>query len=264
MNTVIFSKRYSRKMRVRLTLLVLLLTCLSASAQQQIPNMNFDQWSQKGRSWNPWAPDTKAPAWDTANHGLSLLGINGCSPEYEHVAVPGTGKAAAKIETKKVLGILVAGTIFTGKFIKVVRMSGAQMSMGYPFHGRPRSLSGYIHYIPGRIDTASDNYKHLKGTTDIGRIEISLEDWDGPLLLDSTTEEFKHTEEVPHPHRIGHGVLDVSQDTGGYIPFEIPIEYVNGKMPSYIVIVASASRYAQHFTGSTGSIMYIDEFKLNY
>ena len=180
------------------------------------------------------------------------------------MAVKGPGKAAVKVETKKVLGILVAGTIFTGKFIKVVRMSGAQMSMGYPFTGRPRSLSGYVHYIPGTIDTAADQLKHLKGTTDIGRIEISLEDWKEPLLLDSTTEEFKHTEEQPHPNRVAHGVLDLKKDTGGYIPFEIPLEYANGKTPSYIVIVASASRFAQLFTGSTGSVMYIDELQLNY
>ena len=54
------------------------------------------------------------------------------------------------------------------------------------------------------------------------------------------------------------------EDTGGYIRFEIPIQYLNDHTPSNIVITASSSRYSQQFTGSTGSVMYLDELKLNY
>lgn len=251
-------------MKFRLTVLVLLLTGLSAAAQQQIPNLSLDQWSKKGGAWNPWAKGEDSPTWDTANRALSMLGINGTTPEYEHVAVKGPGKAAAKIETKKVIGILVAGNLFTGHFNRVIKMSGAEMSMGCPFTGRPKSLSGYIHYKPGKIDMASDEKKHLMGTLDQASIEVSLQDWSSPEILNTTDPDFKQLRDRPHPHRIGYGIQIFHADTRGYIPFEIPIEYVNGKTPSYIVISATASHLAQHFTGSTGSVMYLDELKLNY
>jgi len=251
-------------MKTKLYALVGLLLLVSfPAAAQQLDNLNFDQWSKKGGCWNPYAKDAKTKTWDTANHGLSILGINGTMPEFEHVAVSGS-KAAAKIETKKVLGILVSGNIYTGRFLHLVKMSGAVMEFGIPFKGRPKSLSGYVHYQPGKIDVASDALKALKGSTDTGCIEISLQDWDGPETVDSTSPEFKEMREKPQTHRIGYGKLELKKNTGGYIPFEIPIEYVNGKTPRYIVIVCTSSKNGQQFTGSTDSVMYLDEFRLNY
>lgn len=235
---------------------------ISAGAQQ-LPNMSFDQWSKKGGGWNPYPKDSQTTTWDTANHGLSMFGINGATPEYEHVAVPGKGKAAVKVETKQALGILVAGTVYTGKFLKIVKMSGAKIRMGVPFTGRPKSLSGYIHYIPGKIDVASKGMQRYIGTTDNARIEISLREGDFEIM-DSTADNFKNEQGASYPGTVGHGVMHFNKDTGGYIRFEIPIEYLNDHTPTNIVISATSSRYAQQYTGSTGSVMYLDELKLNY
>ena len=240
--------------------------CISLSAQQQLYNLDFDTWSKKGACWNPFPKDADASTrvWDTANKGLSILGINGTEPEYEHVAVSGPGKAAVKVETKQTLGILVAGSIYTGKFLKIVKMSGAKIQMGVPFTGRPKSLSGYIHYIPGRIDVASKSMQRYIGTMDNAKIEVSLREGKDLEIVDSTDEKFKTEQGANYPGTVGHGVMFFKEDTGGYIHFEIPIEYLNGHTPSNIVITASSSRYSQQFTGSTGSVMYLDELKLNY
>ena len=243
-------------------MLALCLAGICAEAQQ-LPNMGFDQWSKKNGCWNPYPKDSKNFTWDTANHGLSLFGINGASPEYDHVAVPGPGKAAVKVETKQALGILVAGTIYTGKFLKIVKMSGAKIQMGVPFTGRPKSISGYIHYIPGKIDVASKDMKRYIGTMDNAMIEISLREGDFEIM-DSTDDKFQTEVGANYPGTIGHGVKYFKENTGGYIRFEIPIEYKNGNTPTNIVITASSSRYAQQFTGSTSSVMYLDELHLNY
>ena len=144
-------------MRIRHIILSLAITIAGISAEaQQLPNMGFDQWSKKNGCWNPYPKDSQATTWDTANHGLSMFGINGATPEYEHVAVPGPGKAAVKVETKQTLGILVAGTIYTGKFLKIVKMSGAKIQMGVPFTGRPKSLSLYRkRYMPTTVPLPS-------------------------------------------------------------------------------------------------------------
>ena len=231
---------------------------------QQIPGMGFDTWSKTGGSWYPYAKDAPAGerAWDSANKGLSLLGVNTTTPEYDHVAVPGPGKAAAKVVSKKVLWAFVAGNLFTGRFNKVVDLSGADMDFGVPFTGRPKSLTGYVHYIPKPVNYAKDPYQGLKGKSDGGRIEVILTDWAGLKHIDTTKEPFVDADK--DPHLIARGVMDLDKDTGGYIPFEITLQYRNGKTPRYAFIYVTPSRNGGSFAGGSGSTVYVDEFRFNY
>lgn len=226
--------------------------------------MSFDTWSKTSGAWNLYATGAGASekVWDTANHGLSLLGINGTLPEYKHVAVPGEGKAAAKIVSKKVVWAFVAGNLYTGHFGKIVKLAGAELEFGVPFTARPKSLSGYLHYIPATVDYAKEPHLEMKGKTDVGRIEVILTDWDKPYHIVTNYEKF--IDGATDPHVIGRAVLDLTQNTGGYIPFEIPFHYRNGKMPKYVVITAAASKYGADFTGASGSVLYVDEFQFNY
>ena len=238
---------------------------LTQTAQaQQIPGMGFDTWSRTGGSWYPYAKEAPAAerVWDSANKGLSLLGVNTTTPEYDHVAVPGKGKAAAKVVSKKVLWAFVAGNLFTGRFNKVVDLSGADLDFGVPFTGRPKSLSGYVHYIPKPVNYAKEPYLDRKGRPDVGRIEVILTDWEGLKHVDTTEEPFVDADK--DPHLIARAVLDLEKDTGGYIPFEIPFKYRNGKTPRYAFIYVTPSRDGGSFTGGSGSTMYVDEFRFNY
>ncbi|MCR5017838.1 MAG: hypothetical protein K6A64_03485, partial [Bacteroidales bacterium] len=65
-------------------LFIAILATLSASPlfSQQVYNMSFDTWSKSSGAWNLYAKDAKSSQkiWDTANKGLSLLGINGTTP----------------------------------------------------------------------------------------------------------------------------------------------------------------------------------------
>ena len=238
-----------------------LLACLSMQAQQ-LYNMGFDTWSKQGGVWYPYAKDApdSRKVWDSANKGLSLLGVNSTVPEYKHTAV--AGKAAAKVQSRKVLWAFVAGNLFTGRFIRVVEMSGAEMEFGAPFSGRPKTLSGFFHYLPATINYAQAPYKHLKGKQDVGRIEVILTDWTEPQHIDTTKEPFIDAEK--NPHVVGRAVLDLKDATDGYVPFEIPIEYRNGKTPKYAFIYVTPSRYGAFFTGGSGSTLYVDEFRFNY
>ena len=51
--------------------------------------------------------------------------------------------------------------------------------------------------------------------------------------------------------------------TGGeYKEFTIELEYRDTeRKPTYVLIVATASKYADYFTGGNGSTLYIDEFE---
>ena len=251
-------------MKKNLTLAFLALFAALTVQAQQIPGMDFDTWSRTGGSWYPYSKEAPAGrrVWDSANKGLSLLGVNTTTPEFDHVAVPGKGKAAAKVVSRKVLWAFVAGNLFTGRFNKVVDFSGADLDFGVPFSGRPKSLSGYVHYIPKPVNYAKPPYLDRKGKPDGGRVEVILTDWAGLKHVDTTKEPFVDADK--DPHLIARAVLDLDTDTGGYIPFEITFHYRNGKTPRYAFIYVTPSRAGGSFTGGSGSTLYVDEFRFNY
>ena len=236
-----------------------LLLCSSALyAQKQIENSSFDQWEKKGKVWY-------AEHWDTANKGTSTLGKNVTEPEEDFVAFKGHGKKAARLKSQfiGVLGIgkFAAACLYTGHFVKVVGTSGSQLSFGIPFNERPKSLHGYYCFKPGKIDYADKNNKQRLGTKDHGVIEIFVTTWSEPFLIDNT----RNLSVGPNtPGVIGYGVLDMGTATNGYVEFDIPVSYTSDATPTYIGVMATSSRLGGVFTGSTDSVLYLDEFELRY
>ena len=248
--------------RILAIIIMLLLSfALRAQEKQQLYNLNFNTWSRSGVTWNPYPKDATPSQriWDTANRALKILGLNSVMPEEEHVAVKG-GKAV-KLVSRKVFGIFVSGSLFTGSFEGVVGTSGAKMKFGVPFKGRPKSLSGYAHYIPGKVNFAKAPYLAMKDKTDIGKVDVSLTAWPEPRLYDTTKDNFELDGD---PSVIASDILYFKTATDGYVRFEIPIHYKDDRTPSFIILTASASAYGAYFTGSTDSVLYIDDLRLNY
>ena len=227
-------------------------------AQQQLPNMSFDTWEKKGKVWY-------ATGWDSGNKGTSTLGKNVTEPEEEFVAVKGEGKKAARLKSQFVgvlgIGKFASACAYTGSFIKVIGTSGSQLSFGVPFSQRPASLHGYYAYTPGVIDYASKELKSKMGQMDHGHIEIFLTVWDKPFVIDNTKDIAL---DPKAPDVIGYGVLDFGAATDGYVEFNIPIVYTSDATPTYIGIMSSSSRWGSYFTGSTQSVLYLDELELRY
>ena len=68
---------------------------------------------------------------------------------------------------------------------------------------------------------------------------------------------------------IAYGEWDITSTVqgtdGGLMEFEIPLDYRSlDRIPTYIVVVASASKYGDYFTGSGSSTMWIDDLELVY
>ena len=234
------------------------LFCVMSAHAQQLDNLSMDVWSKEGKVWT-------ARSWGSGNKGTITLGKNVTEPEEEFVAVKGTGKKAVRLRSEFIgvlgMGKFASASLFTGRFLKVVGTKGARLSFGVPFSARPKSLHGYYSYRPGKIDYVSDKLKNLKGKMDEGRIEINLTAWKEPFVIDNSCgiELTPSVEGI-----IGYGVLTLTKATDGYVEFEIPIRYTGTETPSYIGIMASSSRWGGDFTGSTGSLLYLDEFELLY
>jgi hypothetical protein len=64
---------------------------------------------------------------------------------------------------------------------------------------------------------------------------------------------------------VAYGSFQSGQTIPNYIPFEIELDYrATNRVPTYIMIVASASKYGDYFTGGVGSVLYIDDLELLY
>ena len=235
----------------------------TTDAAGTVYNLSFDDWWQNGKVWYPYASDANPTVWDTANGGTSLLSVYPTTPEESNVAVPGSGKRAARLESKKAAGRLAAGNIYTGKFGKATLSPvGATLEWGTGFTSRPIALKGWCDYRPVDIDVANNPYTALAGTPDVAQIQILLTDWSAPFQINTGNKVFVDPE--TEPGIIAYGSLDVGE-TSGYVEFTIPLEYRSlTRVPKYIVVVGAASKYGDYFTGGVGSVLYLDEFRLVY
>lgn len=230
----------------------------------QLYNMTFDTWSKSKGAWNlyPQKPSKSELVWDSANKALSLLGVNGTVPEYDHVAVEGEGKAAAKIESKKVVWAFVAGNLYTGRFLRIVNFAGAELQFGIPFSYRPKTFSGYYDYRPRKVNFADKSHESMKGKSDVGQIEVILTDWADPYIINTCNDSF--IDGATDPHVIGRAVIELKKTTQDYVYFEVPFIYKDNRTPTYVEISVTPSRFGDFFTGGSGSVLYVDEFEFKY
>ena len=227
-----------------------------------IPNMGFDLWYKSGSIWYP-NENSSNFYWDTANGGSDAVGVYPTSPEYDNKK---GGAAAAKLESKSVSLVgLAAGNIYTGKFVKAnvsLTNPGAELDWGIAFGSRPLALRGYLDYRPGNIDKTKAPYNGMSGKPDIATVQVFLTDWSAPFRISTSSGKFVQYD--TDEGIIAIGMADFNA-TNGYIEFTLPLTYKSTtRIPRYIVIAASASKYGDYFTGSTSSVMYVDEFSLIY
>lgn len=239
------------------------LSTFTTEAIVPIPNLSFDDWYKDGKSWYPNIDmDPANYFWDTGNKGSNAVGeANPTSPETSDVV---RGKAA-RMESKAVAGIFAAGSIYTGSFNKVEGLNGASLNFGRPFVGRPTALKGYYKYNCGIIDKSREPYEELIGQPDTARIYIALfSGWNAPFLLNTNTGHLIDLS-WENENLLAFAELCQGSTVKDYTEFRIDLEYRDQfTKPSYILIVAAASRFGDYFTGSTGSVLLVDELELIY
>lgn len=216
----------------------------------EIPNLNFDTWSQNGKNWYPNS-DAANSFWATGNEGVTLGGnSNSMGVEDSRSGL------AAQLQTVQVKVLIVsvkaAGNLFIGSYKTNTSNPASSVTFGRPYEGaRPTKLSGYFKYQPGATMSSGSIPADRTLTSDECDIYIQL--WSG----DET---------------IGEGHFITNETVSEYTHFEIPVEYtVTNKRPDKITIVATSSRYGGYFDGmnvigqlAIGSTLWVDDFELSY
>lgn len=232
----------------------------------QVPNMGFDDWC-KPKAWYPALDLTDANYWwDTANGGTAIIGQNPTLPEETDLHTKGDGKRAAKLTSMEVVGKFAAGNLYTGRFGGLVGFSGAYLYFGQPYTERPTQLKGWFKYNPGSVTHNDDGYLDAHAT-DIASIYIALCSWDDRHYFNTTDVKGTSIDFTPNnPAIIAYGEVpesELSKPMSEYKQFVIDLKYRNlKKKPTHILIVASASKYGDYFTGSTSSVLLLDDFEL--
>lgn len=227
-----------------------------------LPNAGFENWYKDGKVWLVRG-ESEALFWDTGNHGSATMNKN--VTNYVEADVHG-GKKSIELKSQFVgLGIIgkfAAGNLFAGQYLRTDGTDGV-LSFGRPFTSRPTALKGYYKYTSTPI-SATSLAEVPKGTPDTGTIYIALGDWDEPVEI-RTKASNRKLFDVNDSHIIAYGELLQQTDVKDWTAFKINLEYrATNRKPKYIVIVASASRYGDYFTGGEGSTLMLDDFSLVY
>lgn len=218
---------------------------------QEIPNLNFDTWSQSGSNWYANS-DASDSYWASGNSGVTSIGKSPIT-----VAVSGeeaySGKAA-KLTT--ITGVTLvksaAGNLFIGSYKTNMFNPSASVSFGRSYTGaRPVKLSGYYKYEPHATNEGSvPSAEELP----MDQCNIYIRLWDA------------------NGNEIGFGEFVGKEHITTYTRFEIDVNYSNETArPAKMTIVATSSRYGGDFSGSkvvgrvgAGSTLWVDEFELSY
>lgn len=232
-----------------------------------VPNLSFDHWVSANKTVYPNADLDANYFWDSGNGGAKSASKT--PTEETSDAVKGSAVYMhSEMATVLGIGAFAAGNIYTGQFIKAIidkDNPGAELDFGRPYTGRPTRMTGYYKYSPGTIDKAQAPYASMKDKQDMCSIYIALCDWTGPFHANTQKAKFV---DLNDPSILAYGELDLescSKTVSEYTKFEIDIKYRDtSRKPTYILIVASASKYGDYFTGSTSSKMYLDELELDF
>lgn len=228
-----------------------------------IPNASFENWHQSNSVWLVYGQGEEM-WWDTGNHGSATLNKNITTRDTE---LKHSGNSSIKMQSQFVgigsIGKFAAGNVFTGKYVGTDGTDGI-LDFGRPFTSRPSQLKGYYRYVTGEVDYSSTNALPKGSPNDIGNIYIAIGDWSGPIRI-ATKDKVFFDKNDEHVIGFGEIVQTTNTDGNGLVPFTINIDYRStDRVPTYIIIVASASMYGDYFTGSSKSTMWLDDLELVY
>ena len=67
------------------------------------------------------------------------------------------------------------------------------------------------------------------------------------------------------PYVVAYGKIEQGNNVNSYTPFEFELKYTStSRVPKFLLITASASKYGDYFTGGDGAILWLDNIELEY
>lgn len=236
----------------------------------QIPNASFEDWStysNDGKDIIFAGTGNSRTFWDSGNQGSATAGKVICNSTTDMVH---SGSKAAKLTSlNAMLGVLAAGNIFVGEYVKTDVTNGV-LSLGRQYNGsHPTKLAVWANYRPGKVDKVNSGCPSelVKGENDFGQIYVALTDEPIEIRTKSSNQKLFS---VDDPHVLAYGQVTWKENFGpdGQLQkIEIPLEYkeaAKSKRATHLVITCCASKFGDFFSGSYSSVLVLDDFELLY
>lgn len=259
---------------------------------EPLRNGGFEEWSIDDDIVYPYLPGA-APYWSTGNKGAKIANTtltDKCDPR------PGSsGQYGAYLKSQFAnlvgVGKFAAGNLFLGHYVRNEGTNGV-LTFGRSFKLRPTRLRIRAKYRQGVIDrlkTVPVGSNIKIGDPDNGHIYIALGTWtaaeygkdskgnqigtdDSPICVDTRDVSTFFRPDGKDVIAYGEYVFDAntedafpSEHQDGWVTMDIKLDYrVRNVAPTHMMIVCSASRWGDYFTGSTKSEMWVDDFELIY
>ncbi len=258
----------------------------TSGVEVQLPNSDMEDWMQDGSPWYPF-PSYDDRYWDTGNKGSTTLSSsdNITTPSSD-VRSGSSGQYSAQLSSRNIFK-LAAGNLFVGEYKTTVGVSDGAVGFGRPFTAHPVALRFYVKYNQGVINMIGSTPAGVtiveNQTPDSGIVYIALGSWTPEKygMSVNLTEESYGTDDVPvvvvtndltntifNPYgedvsAYGEHIFDESITEWQEVT--IPLTYTDTSINhTHIILVATSSRYGDYFTGSSSSVMYVDDFELLY
>lgn len=244
-------------------------------------NGNLDGWYKSGKTWYAASQDyfttNGGSFWDSSNPGTTtgagaLINVNPTQGNSATVHTMGGQSAELKSQYASAFGIgkFAAASLYAGKFNSLVGTNGAKIDFGQPFTSRPTQLHGFFQYTAGVID-----YKGDSTPADLGIVkDKTLDQCAVYIALTTKAYQVNNTDLSTFidfnndPGIVAYGELPASDcvsTNGAWKEFAIDLKYHSlTTKPTHIIVVCSSSKYGDYFTGSTNSVMYVDDLELIY
>lgn len=249
----------------------------TTEAKYIIPNASMEEWDTyqaqtllgKKTVIFPGINNGNGPEWwDSGNEGGATANkvLTDKSEDMKH-----SGTYSARLGSTSAVGKLAAGNLFFGDYVKTDGTDGV-LALGRPYNGtHPAKLKVWANYRPGKVDIVEkDNASYLdfvEGDNDHGQIYVALTVGAVDIRTKASDRKLfnKDDDQV-----VAYGQITWTEafgPDGSLQVIEIPIEYkANAQTvrPTHLVITCCASKFGDFFSGSSSSVMYLDDFELVY
>ncbi|MGL4519130.1 MAG: PCMD domain-containing protein [Phocaeicola sp.] len=239
----------------------------TTAAATPISDGSFDYWHQAGKVWNPWSEGSSSN-WDSGNKGATTLGESITIPTADTCEENPSGQAAS-LSSKFVgigsLGKFAAGNLFLGEYLRTDGTNGV-LAFGRPYRAFPTQATIYYKYTPALINYVDAELSSVVAlnTPDTCHIYVALGDWDEPVEI-RTRKSDRKLFDLNDPNIIAYAAFQSGQATSTYQKLTLDLEYrATNRTPKYLVVVCSASKYGDYFTGGAGSSLLVDELSVTF
>ena len=239
----------------------------TTAPEEQLANGSLDDWWSEttGGGRLMWYPEAEGSSayWSTGNKGATTIANSNTEPTSE--TCNGSGRAAL-LQTKWLTMKLAAGNLFTGDF--EVDGTHGVLTLGREFTSFPSALRMHLKYKTSTINHASPDktdWDHMIGQSDTCHIYFALTT-EKVVIRTRTFDVFnKRAPEVVAYGEYQSGTDVSGGEQNGYMQVDVPFEYYRTDVtPKYVIVVCSASKYGNYFTGGDASQLWLDNMEMIY